>query len=46
VVAESDELLEWLLLLPGAKRQPNLLFASVRFLGGATDTVDGFVDFI
>jgi len=32
--------------LPGAKRQPNLLFASVRFLGGATDTVDGFVDFI
>ena len=46
VVADSDELLERLSLLPGAKRQPNLLFASVRFLGGATDTVDGFVEFI
>jgi hypothetical protein len=46
VVAESDELLEWLLLLPGSRQQPNLLFASVRFLGGATDTVDGFVDFV
>jgi len=45
-VAESDELLEQLSLLPGAKRQPNLLFASVRFLGGPTDTVEGFVDFI
>jgi hypothetical protein len=45
-VAESDELLERLSLLPAAKRQPNLLFASVRFLGGPTDTVDGFVDFI
>ena len=46
VVADSHELLERLSLLPGAKRQPNLLFASVRFLGGATDTVDGFVEFI
>jgi hypothetical protein len=45
-VADSDELLERLSLLPGAKRQPNLLFASVRFLGGPTDTVDGFVGFI
>lgn len=45
-VAESTALLEWLSLLPGAKRQPNLLFASVRFLGGPTDSVDGFVDFV
>jgi len=45
-VADSDELLERLSLLPRAKRQPNLLFASVRFLGGPTDTVKGFVDFI
>jgi hypothetical protein len=45
-IAESDELLEQLSLLPGAKRQPNLLFASVRFLGGPTDTVEGFIDFV
>lgn len=45
-VAESDELIEQLSLLPGAKRQPNLLFASVRFLGGPTDTVERFVDFV
>jgi hypothetical protein len=45
VVAESDELLDRLSLLPGAKRQPNLLFASVRFLAGATGTVEGFVGF-
>ena len=45
-VAETDELLEQLSLLPGAKRQPNLLFASVRFLGGPTDTVEGFIDFV
>jgi len=45
-VADSDELLEWLSLLPGSKRQPNLLFASVRFLGGATDSVDAFTAFV
>ena len=45
-VAESDELLEQLSFLPGAKRQPNLLFASVRFLGGPTETVEGFDGFI
>jgi len=45
-VAESNELLERLSLLPETKRQPNLLFASVRFLGGPTDAVEGFVEFI
>ena len=45
-VAENDGLLERLSRLPAAKRQPNLLFASVRFLGGPTVTVDGFVEFI
>lgn len=45
-VADSDELLQWLSLLPGAKRQPNLLFASVRLLGGPTDSVEGFVGFV
>lgn len=44
-VADSDELLRWLERLPEAKRQPNLLFASVRFLGGGTDSVAEFVDF-
>ena len=45
-VAGSDELLRWLERLPEAKRQPNLLFASVRFLGGGTGSVAEFVDFI
>lgn len=45
-VADSAALLEWLSLLPNAKRQPNLLFASVRFLGGPTDSVEGFVEFV
>ena len=45
-VADSDELLEWLSLLPVAKRQPNLLFAAVRFLGGETGSVEEFVGFV
>lgn len=45
-VADNDELLEWLARLPGAKRQPNLLFASVRILGGATGSVEDFVAFV
>jgi hypothetical protein len=45
-VAERDDLLGWLTQLPEAKRQPNLLFASVRFLGGRTDSVNGLVEFV
>ena len=45
-VAGSEELLRWLGQLPEVKRQPNLLFASVRFLGGETRSVAEFVDFI
>jgi hypothetical protein len=33
-VAEDDALLDFLLALPAAKRQPNLLFAAVAFLHG------------
>lgn len=33
-VADDDELLRHLSALPEPKRQPNLLFASVRYLGG------------
>lgn len=45
-VAESEELVRWLARLPGAKRQPNLLFAAVRFLGGPTDSFERFARFI
>lgn len=45
-VAESNELLELLSALPRPKRQPNLLFASVTLLGGSTDTVAGFFEFV
>lgn len=45
-VADSDELLEWIDQLPGSKRQPNLLFATIRYLGGPTDSVPGFVQFV
>ncbi len=45
-VADSDELLGWLDQLPAPKRQPNLLFATVRYLGGNTDSVDQFVEFV
>ncbi|CAN5701128.1 DUF2332 domain-containing protein [soil metagenome] len=33
-IAADAEVLAWLDALPSAKRQPNLLFAAVRFLGG------------
>ncbi len=36
-VAEDPELLERLAALPAPKRQPNLLFGAVRFLGGPVD---------
>ncbi|MEL7210139.1 MAG: DUF2332 domain-containing protein [Actinomycetota bacterium] len=45
-VADNDELLGWLAQLPAAKQQPNLLFASVRFLGGRTDSVDALIAFV
>lgn len=43
-VAESPELLERLEPLPKIKRQPNLLLAAVRFLGGPVDSGGTFVD--
>lgn len=45
-VADSDELLGWLGQLPASKRQPNLLFATVRYLGGPTASVENFVGFL
>lgn len=45
-VADDGELLTSLACLAPAKRQPNLLFASVRMLGGSTESVDAFVDFL
>lgn len=45
-VADSDELIEWLDRFPGSQRQPNLLFAVVRYLGGPTGSVAAFVGFV
>lgn len=45
-IADHTALLEWLSQFPPVKRQPNLLFASVRFLGGPTDGVADFVEFV
>ena len=42
-VADSAELLERLLALPPVKRQPNLLLAAVRYLGGPVDSGEAFV---
>ncbi|WP_042418428.1 DUF2332 domain-containing protein [Streptacidiphilus anmyonensis] len=42
-VAESRELLERLVALPPIKRQPNLLLAAVRCLGGPVDSGETFV---
>jgi len=41
-VADDDELLRHLSALPEPKRQPNLLFASVRYLGGPVSDPAGF----
>jgi hypothetical protein len=41
-VAESDELIAFLLTLPRPKQQPNLLFASVRYLLGTAANADEF----
>ena len=45
-VAEDPELIARLDALPAPKRQPNLLFAAVRFLGGPTDSYAGFRGFV
>jgi hypothetical protein len=45
-VSGDDEVLSLLGALPPAKRQPNLLFAVVRFLGGPVDGPAAFHDFV
>ena len=45
-VADDDVVLERLGRLPAAKRQPNLLFATVRFLGGPTADWEAFRSFV
>jgi hypothetical protein len=45
-VAEDPELIARLDVLPAPKRQPNLLFGAVRFLGGPTDSYAGFRGFV
>ncbi|SEM57732.1 DUF2332 domain-containing protein [Streptacidiphilus jiangxiensis] len=42
-VAESPELLDRLLALPPIKRQPNLLLAAVRYLGGPSASGEAFL---
>ncbi|MEV0807957.1 DUF2332 domain-containing protein [Micromonospora sp. NPDC050200] len=44
-VARDDEVRALLGTLPPAKRQPNLLFGVVRWLGGPVDDPDAFHDF-
>ena len=44
-VARDDEVLGLLGTLPSTKRQPNLLFSVVRFLGGPTDDPNAFHDY-
>ena len=44
-VSRDDEVLALLGLLPPAKRQPNLLFGVVRFLGGPVDDPAAFHDY-
>ncbi|AEV85179.1 hypothetical protein ACWT_4159 [Actinoplanes sp. SE50] len=44
-VAADPELLDRLAMLPAPKRQPNLLFAVVRLLGGPVGDPAGFHDF-
>jgi len=45
-VADSAALVKLLAQLPGPKRQPNLLFASVRLLGGPVASPKEFIDFV
>jgi hypothetical protein len=42
-VASSEDVLERLVALPPIKRQPNLLLAAVRYLGGPVDSGEAFV---
>ena len=44
-VSRDDEMLSLLGMLPPAKRQPNLLFGVVRFLGGPVDDPTAFHDY-
>jgi hypothetical protein len=44
-VSRDEELLALLDLLPSTKRQPNLLFGVVRFLGGPVEEPDAFRDY-
>ena len=45
-VAESDALLRFVAALPGAKRQPNLVFAAVRHLYGTPADRDRFAELV
>ncbi len=45
-VSHDDDLLALLGTLPAAKRQPNLLFGVVRFLGGPVDEHGAFRDYV
>lgn len=45
-VAEDTDLALLLRLVPPSKRQPNLLFASVRFLGGMAADYEAFRSFV
>ncbi len=45
-VSHDDEVLSLLGLLPPAKRQPNLLFGVVRFLGGPVQDPAAFRDYV
>ena len=46
MVSRDDEVLTLLRLLPSAKRQPNLLFGVVRFLGGPVEDPAAFHDYV
>ena len=45
-VAASAEIIERLDTLPEEKRQPNLLFASTRAMGGPVDSPDAFISWV
>jgi hypothetical protein len=45
-VARSQELLDFLLTLPAARRQPNLFLAAVRYLHGVPDGVDRLIEIV
>jgi len=45
-VADDSELIDIIDKLPEPKRQPNLLFAAVRYLGGPVEDPEPFRDFV